>query len=159
MRLLGWLSRKDSTCRECQCRWHEFDPWVRSVLWRRKWQLTPVFLTGKSQGQRNVAGYNPQDRKQSDATERLNNSMYLYASMRVHMYYIQFNRNNACIWLKTHELWNIKYGHIRAGVNLKIFWLEEIQLRQHHTWNSPSFTIWFFLCIILVQLCLCYLST
>ena len=25
--------------------------------WRRKWQPTPVFLPGKSQGQRNLAGY------------------------------------------------------------------------------------------------------
>ena len=27
--------------------------------WRRKWQLTPVFLPDKSQGQRSLAGYNP----------------------------------------------------------------------------------------------------
>ena len=25
--------------------------------WRRKWQLTPVFLPGESHGQRNLAGY------------------------------------------------------------------------------------------------------
>ena len=25
--------------------------------WRRKWQPTPVFLPGKSEGQRNLAGY------------------------------------------------------------------------------------------------------
>ena len=34
-----WLSGKESTC---QCRRHRFDPWVRKVPWRRKWQLTPV---------------------------------------------------------------------------------------------------------------------
>ena len=28
-----------------------FDPWVRKIPWRRKWQLTPVFLPGKSHGQ------------------------------------------------------------------------------------------------------------
>ena len=27
--------------------------------WRRKWQPTPVFLLGKSHGQRNLAGYSP----------------------------------------------------------------------------------------------------
>ena len=27
--------------------------------WRRKWQLTPVFLPGKSHGQRNLAGFSP----------------------------------------------------------------------------------------------------
>jgi len=25
-----------------------FDSWVRKILWRRKWQPTPVFLSGKS---------------------------------------------------------------------------------------------------------------
>ena len=24
-----------------------FDPWVRKILWRRKWQATPGFLPGK----------------------------------------------------------------------------------------------------------------
>ena len=27
-----------------------FDPWVRKISWRRKWQPTPVFLPGKSHG-------------------------------------------------------------------------------------------------------------
>ena len=27
--------------------------------WRREWQTTPVFLLGKSYGQRNLAGYGP----------------------------------------------------------------------------------------------------
>jgi len=34
-----------------------FDPWVRKIPWRRKWQPTPVFLPGKSQGQRGLVGY------------------------------------------------------------------------------------------------------
>ena len=36
-----------------------FDPWVRKIPWRRKWQPTPVFLPGKSHGQRNLVGYSP----------------------------------------------------------------------------------------------------
>ena len=33
-------------------------------------QHTPVFLPGKSQGQRSLAGYNPWGRNESDMTER-----------------------------------------------------------------------------------------
>ena len=29
-----------------------FDPWVGKIPWSRKWQPTPVLLTGKSHGQR-----------------------------------------------------------------------------------------------------------
>ena len=36
-----------------------FDPWVRKIPWRRKWQPTPVFLPGKSHGQRGLVGDSP----------------------------------------------------------------------------------------------------
>ena len=42
-----WPSGKESAC---QCRRRRFDPWVRKIPWRRKWQTTPVFLPGKSHG-------------------------------------------------------------------------------------------------------------
>ena len=29
-----------------QCMRHGFDLWVRKIPWRRKWQSTPVFLSG-----------------------------------------------------------------------------------------------------------------
>ena len=31
-----------------------FNPWVGKIPWRRKWQPTPVFLPGKSHGQRSL---------------------------------------------------------------------------------------------------------
>ena len=37
----------------------QFVSWVRKIPWRRKWQPTPVFLPGKSQGQRSLVGYSP----------------------------------------------------------------------------------------------------
>ena len=37
--------------------------------WRRTWQPTPVLLPGESHGQRSLAGYSPQGRKESDSTE------------------------------------------------------------------------------------------
>ena len=48
-----------------------FDPWVRKILWRRKWQPTPILLPGKSHGWRSLVGYNPWGRQESDTTERL----------------------------------------------------------------------------------------
>ena len=48
-----------------------FNPWVGKISWRRKWQPTPVFLPGKSHGQRNLVGYSPWGCKELDTTERL----------------------------------------------------------------------------------------
>ena len=56
----------------CQCRRRKrlrFDPWVRRIPWRRKWQPTLVFLSEKSCGQRSLAGYSPWGRKELDTTE------------------------------------------------------------------------------------------
>ena len=38
-------------------------PWVWKIPWRRKWQPIPVFLPGKSHGQRSLVGFSPQGRK------------------------------------------------------------------------------------------------
>ena len=43
--------------------------WVQKIPWRRKWKPTPVFLPGKSHGQRRLAGYSPGGCQQSDTTE------------------------------------------------------------------------------------------
>ena len=52
-----------------QCKKHKrhgFNPWVRKIPWRRKWQPTPVFLPGKSRVQRGLADYSSWDHKESE---------------------------------------------------------------------------------------------
>ena len=48
-----------------------FNPWVRKIPWRRKWQPTPVFLPGEIHGQRSLEDYSPRGRKESHMTDRL----------------------------------------------------------------------------------------
>ena len=43
--------------KESAYRTPRFDSWVGKIPWRRKWQPTPVYLPGKSQGQRSLVGY------------------------------------------------------------------------------------------------------
>ena len=57
-----------------------FDPWVREMPWRRKWQPTPTFLPGKSHGQRGLAGYGPWSHK---SQTRLNDSSTTTKGQRV----------------------------------------------------------------------------
>ena len=45
---------------------------VGKIPWRRKWQPTPVFLPGKSHGQRNLPGYNPWGHKSQTQLSELN---------------------------------------------------------------------------------------
>ena len=44
---------------------------VEKIQWRREWLLTAVFLPGEIHGQRNLAGYSPWGRKESDTIEQL----------------------------------------------------------------------------------------
>ena len=46
-----------------------FDPWIRKIHWRRKWQSTPVFLPGKFHGHRSLVDFSPWGHKESDKTE------------------------------------------------------------------------------------------
>ena len=43
-----------------------FDSGVRKIPRKRRWQPVPVFLPGKSHGQRSLTGYSPQSPKESN---------------------------------------------------------------------------------------------
>ena len=62
-----WCSGGESACRCRRCL--RFDPWVRKISWRRKWQPTPGFLPEKSQRQKSLEGYSPWGLKESDTTK------------------------------------------------------------------------------------------
>ena len=56
--LSWWLSNKKKKKKVClQCGRCEFNPWVRKIPWRRKWQPTPEFFPAKFHGQRRLMGY------------------------------------------------------------------------------------------------------
>ena len=42
---------------------------VKKIPWRREWLPTPVFLPGKSHGQRSLVGYSAWGHKESNMTE------------------------------------------------------------------------------------------
>ena len=69
MRLPRRLSGEESAYEGRRLRRGEFNPWVGKISWRRKWQPTPVFLFGKSQGQKSLVGYSPWGHKESEMTE------------------------------------------------------------------------------------------
>ena len=51
-----------------QCRRPRFDSWVGKILWRRKWQPTPVFSPGESCGQRSLGRLLSTGLQESDMT-------------------------------------------------------------------------------------------
>ena len=61
---------KESACNAGDRR-HWFNPWILNIPWRRQWQPTPVFLPGKSYGERSLMGYSPWGHKELDTTEQL----------------------------------------------------------------------------------------
>ena len=65
----GGATGKEPTCQRRRHRRRGFSPWVGKTPWRRAWQPTPVFLPGKSHGQRSRAGYSPWGHKELDTTE------------------------------------------------------------------------------------------
>ena len=72
---------KESACRCRRHRRHGFDPWVRKIPWRRKWEPTPVFLPGKSHGQRSLVGYRPLGHTESDMALESKPSPHQFSSV------------------------------------------------------------------------------
>ena len=70
-----WLSSNESVC---QCRRYEFNPWVKKMPWRRKWQPILVFLPGISHGQRSLMGYSPWSRRESHMIKWLTLSLFTW---------------------------------------------------------------------------------
>ena len=66
---LGFTGGSNSKESACNARRHRFDPWVGKNAWRREQLPTPVFLPGKSHGQRSLEVYSPWSHEESDTTE------------------------------------------------------------------------------------------
>ena len=64
---------------------HRFNPWVVKIPWSRKWLPTPVFLPGKSHGQRSLAGYSPWGCKELDITEHVHMYTHRHAHTHTHI--------------------------------------------------------------------------
>ena len=69
------LSGKESACQCRRLKRWRLSPWVGKVSWRREWQPTPVFLPGKSHGQRSLVGYTPWSFEEWNMTEWPNTNM------------------------------------------------------------------------------------
>ena len=64
----GGISVKEPA-RQCRrCEKHRLSPWVGSIPWRRAWQPTLVFLSGKSHGQRSLVFHSSKGCKELDRT-------------------------------------------------------------------------------------------
>ena len=49
------------------------------IPWRMIWQPTPVFLSGESHGRRSLAGFSPQDCKESDTAQHIELTIKMHA--------------------------------------------------------------------------------
>ena len=54
-----------------QCKGPSFNPWVRTIPWKREWLPIPVSSPGKLHRQRSLAGHSPWSCKELDTTEQL----------------------------------------------------------------------------------------
>ena len=66
-----WLSRWRICLQWRRHRRCRFNPWVKKIPWRRKWQPCPVFLPKKSPGQRSLGGLESKRSQKVKKTEQL----------------------------------------------------------------------------------------
>ena len=123
------------------------ETWVRSlvgkILWRRKWQPTPVLLPGKSHGQRSLVSYGPWGLKESDTTERLHFlSVFPCLSFPGVVPVSLEGITSLCVWVYHHQGLYLVYDLILFGAFLLIFLLRTTALWKTHTHSDlPDFQI------------------
>ena len=86
-----------------------FTPWVGKIPWRRKWQPTWVFLPGKSQRQRSLAGYSPWCCKRVRHDFKQQQSLYLQRPFTLASQppaSLSIVSHLSCVWLCA-TLWTI----------------------------------------------------
>ena len=67
--LPGGTLGKEPTCQCKSHKTHGFNPWVKKIPGRRRYQPIPVFLPREFHGQKSLVGYSPWGLKESDTTE------------------------------------------------------------------------------------------
>ena len=146
--LPSWLSGKESSCQFRRHWRHEFILWVRKIPWRRKCLPTPVFLPGKSHGQKSLVGSSPSGHNKSDTIKRL--------SMHTFIYLLGCTRSQLqpadSLIFTCSGLWDLV---LQPGIQLRP---PALGPRSPSHWTSREvLTIWFsfffFLLIILMYFC------
>ena len=87
---------KESACQCRRCRRYRIDLGVGKILWRRKWQPTPIFLPGKPQVQRSLAGYHPWDHKESNMTEHTHTHTHTHTQTNTYLFLFRFFSHIGC---------------------------------------------------------------
>ena len=101
----GGSSSKEVNCQCRRLRICGINPWVRKIPQRRKWQPTPVFLSGKSCGQRSLMGYSPWGHKVSNTLNMHVQILCSWAPKSVWMVTAAMKLKNACSfpWKETYD--------------------------------------------------------
>ena len=136
--LPGGSDGKASACNVGDPGWRPgFDPRVRKIPWRRKWQSIPALLPRKSHRRRNLIGYSPWDCKESDTIELLH-----------FHFHFQWNKYTACHGLACHR--NIKSAVSFLSVYFSVFYLcEQIMVYGLTVWcmvSKLSSTLMLYVC-------------
>ena len=76
---------------------HGFNPWVRKIPWRRKWQPTPALVLRESHGQRSLAGCSPWGRRSQTRLSDRAHSLVCFAS-RFLMLWDEWYQHLSNVW-------------------------------------------------------------
>ena len=133
----------------CQCRQYKrlgFDPWVRKILWNKKWHPTPGFLPGKHHGQRSLTGYSSWGPKELDMTRKLSTCVLCQRNWFQSMTFRipSFLLNSVCIFLK-HPLWSYLNNNISLSFSEHFLILSSLFVMNtgsHHPDSSSEVKDW-----------------
>ena len=91
------------------------------IPWRRKWQTTPLFLPGESQGQRSLMAYSPQELQIDTAEQLIMHTCDIYYTATISIFKRKFKN-------RLEKINNFKDLEIKIKITndiIRIFWAPE----------------------------------
>ena len=130
IRLPRWCSGKESVCHAGN---------ARGVCWKvpleKEVQPSPVFLPGKSHGQRSLAGYSPCGHKEPPMTERLSTTHNTVVCTLLTIQFYTINNVKKKPWLKLSKIKN-------AVTSLDISLVSAAHENSNYVHKSYSLKFW-----------------
>ena len=140
----GSCSGKESASQCRRCKRYGFHPWDEKTAWRRKWQPTTVFLSGKSHGQRSLVGNSPWGRKELDmAAHRAHPHIFKQSYVVIYLDFSRVLHNEVTLIKHPFFLW-----YWNSFYKFKIWILQQIR-RYQWCWLSVGISQEYFHCLLI----------
>ena len=130
-----WFNGKESAYQCRSCRRCGFNPWVGKIPWSRKWQPTPVFLSGKFHRHRSLVDYWACTHTHIHTHTPIHIQTHTHTCILTGVYMHIHTGKNLILFCFEHNCSSVQFSHALVSDSL---WPHELQHARPPCPSSPA---------------------